>query len=93
MLLNTVRLTDTFRPEAAAAAFEREFENTGSAAIEDFLPPQSHPQYLPVLAQLLRLDMRFQWAVGCRRYLDDYRQPFPARRYAHLQRGRWRGRG
>ncbi len=77
MLLNTIKLTRSTNPAIAAAAFERAFEKAGSAAIEDFLPPQTDPQYTAVLAQLLRLDLQLHWAVGCRKYVDDYRHLYP----------------
>ena len=77
MLLKTIKFADTTNPSLAAAAFERAFEKTGSAAIEDFLPPQSDPQYPSVLAQRLRVDLRLHWAIGCRKCLDDYRHLYP----------------
>src|SRR5262245_48783492 len=78
MLLNTIRLTNATSPRVTEVDFERAFESAGSAAIEDFLPPASDPQYPSVLAQLLRLDMRLHWSVGCRKSLDDYRHLYPA---------------
>ena len=78
MLLNAFKLTSATSPRVAAAEFERAFEQAGSAAIEDFLPAPSDPQYPAVLAHLLRLDMRLHWAVGCRKSLDDYRHLYPA---------------
>lgn len=78
MLLYATKLTSATSPRVAAADFERAFEQAGSAAIEDFLPPPSDPQYPAVLAHLLRLDLRLHWAVGCRKSLDDYRHLYPA---------------
>src|SRR5262249_12110453 len=78
MLLNTINLTSISNPRVATADFERAFEKAGSSAIEDFLPATSDPQYPSILAQLLRLDMRLHWAVGCRKSLDDYRHLYPA---------------
>lgn len=78
MLLDTIRLNERNGPRLAAAAFESAFEKAGSAAIEDFLPSQSDPDYLPVLAQLLRVDLRMHWSVGCPKSLEDYRHLYPA---------------
>jgi serine/threonine protein kinase/Flp pilus assembly protein TadD len=43
-----------------------------------FLPPESDPQFLPVLAELIRVDLEFRRRGGEAARLDGYRATFPA---------------
>ena len=72
MLLDMMTVPGAVHPEAAAAAFEHAFEEAGSADLADFLPPPTDPDYATVLGELVRADLRLNWAAGRRRYLDDY---------------------
>src|SRR5688572_17034532 len=42
-----------------------------------FLPPADDPAYLPVLRELVRVDLEFAWDAGEGRRLDSYRDRFP----------------
>ncbi|MBL8797061.1 MAG: serine/threonine protein kinase, partial [Planctomycetia bacterium] len=58
-------------------AFEQAQHETGAADLADFLPPPEHPLYLPVLRELVRVDLEYGWKRRQPRGLDDYRQRFP----------------
>src|SRR6476659_2141476 len=77
MLLDTMTAPGPADLRVAATAFEHAFEQSGSADLEDFLPPASDPDYPDVLTELARADLRLNWAFGRRRYLDDYVCRFP----------------
>src|SRR5205814_7487968 len=49
-----------------------------AADIADFLPPPAHPLYVPVLEELVRIDLEQHWLRGEPRWLDDYLRRFPA---------------
>ena len=78
MLLDTPAAPCPTDSLAVVTAFERAFERTGSADLNDFLPASSDPDYQAVLGELVRLDLRLNWAFGRRRYLTDYLCRFPA---------------
>src|SRR5262245_3539510 len=49
----------------------------GDADLATFLPPTDHPLYLPVLQELVRVDLEFAWDNGVTRRLEGYRDRFP----------------
>jgi hypothetical protein len=56
--------------EAARAADPR-------ADFAPFLPPPAHPLYVPVLEELVRIDLEQHWLRGEPRWLEDYIHRFP----------------
>ncbi len=46
--------------------------------IEDFAPPADSPAHVPMLAELVKIDMERRCRAGEQPALDDYRQRFPA---------------
>jgi len=42
-----------------------------------FLPPAAHPLYVPVLEELVRIDLEQHWLRGEPRWLEDYLRQFP----------------
>lgn len=62
------------------SAFERAYQQTGSAAIEAFLPPTDHTLYGPVLRELVRVDLEYGWSRGRPQSLAEYQARFPALR-------------
>lgn len=42
-----------------------------------FLPERDHPLYLPVLRELVRVDLEYSWQRGQPHALDDYQRRFP----------------
>ena len=77
MLLDTMTAPGPADLRVAATAFEHAFEERGSADLDDFLPPPADPDYAVVLGELVRADLRLNWAFGRRRYVDDYVRRFP----------------
>jgi serine/threonine protein kinase/tetratricopeptide (TPR) repeat protein len=58
-------------------AFEHCFRSAGDATIEWFLPAPEGPLFLPVLRELVRVDLEFRWSAGRPAPLDTYRARFP----------------
>jgi eukaryotic-like serine/threonine-protein kinase len=77
MLLETMTAPSAADLRVAVTAFEHTFEAVGSADVEDFLPFTDDPDYAAVLGELVRADLRLNWAFGRRRYVDDYVRRFP----------------
>lgn len=77
MLLDTMTVPRPADLKAAVNAFEHAFEQAGAADLDDFLPPADDPDFAAVLGELVRADLRLNWAFGRRRYLDDYLRRFP----------------
>src|SRR4051812_6951329 len=42
-----------------------------------FVPPVAHPLHLPVLEELIRIDLERHWLAGRPRWLEDYFGRFP----------------
>jgi eukaryotic-like serine/threonine-protein kinase len=64
--------------ESCVRSFETANLGDQSADIESFLPSDSHPQYLAILGELIRLDMEFSWARGTPNRLPHFLQRYPA---------------
>ncbi len=45
--------------------------------LEHFLPETVHPLYLPVLRELVRVDLEYRWQAGRQQGLDHYQRRFP----------------
>ncbi|MFO0807236.1 MAG: serine/threonine-protein kinase [Gemmataceae bacterium] len=63
--------------EAFIEAFESAYMVDSNADFGRFLPPTDHPLYLPVLEELVRIDLEHHWLRGEPRWLEDYIQRFP----------------
>ncbi len=59
-------------------AFERARSGGVVADLAAFAPPPRHELYLPVLRELVRVDLEFGWATGSSKTLADYQRLFPA---------------
>jgi serine/threonine protein kinase/tetratricopeptide (TPR) repeat protein len=59
------------------AAFEQCFRGDGDAAIEWFLPAPHDRLFLPVLRELVRVDLEYRWTAGRPVPLETYRSRFP----------------
>jgi eukaryotic-like serine/threonine-protein kinase len=58
-------------------AFERDFQSGAGRALKDYLPDRSDALYLPVLREIVRIDLEHGWESNRPRALDDYRTDFP----------------
>jgi len=68
-------------PRLDADSFIRAYEEgrrrTGSARIRDHLPSARHPDRVPVLAELIRVELEYEWEAGHRPQLADYLKEYP----------------
>jgi eukaryotic-like serine/threonine-protein kinase len=67
---------DWIKIENVIAKFESE-RQLGPVLIEDFLPPREDPYYIPLLRELVRVDLELSWEDGTPRSLDSYCNDFP----------------
>src|SRR4051812_28006385 len=58
-------------------AFEAARAADPDAELADFLPPPGHPLYIPVLEELVRIDLERRWLGGRPLWLEDYLRRFP----------------
>jgi serine/threonine protein kinase/Tfp pilus assembly protein PilF len=58
-------------------AYESVRTRQGQVELADFLPPRDHPLYLPVLLELVRVDLDYGWRRGQPRPLEEYQGRFP----------------
>lgn len=66
-------------------AYEAARARNGRAFVGDHLPPGTHPDYVLILAELVRVDLEYGWADGHPRFLDKYLAEFPDLRHdSHL---------
>src|SRR4051794_20253429 len=49
----------------------------GTLDLARFLPPRTHPLYLNVLTELVRIDLEHSWDAGAPRALAWYQERFP----------------
>src|SRR3954469_15874706 len=47
------------------------------ADLAAFLPPPGHPLFIPVLEELVRIDLEQHWLRARPRWLEDYFRRFP----------------
>jgi len=47
-------------------------------SLEEFLPPTDHPLYNEVAAELVRVDLEYQWQAGIHKSIESYRQDVPS---------------
>jgi eukaryotic-like serine/threonine-protein kinase len=59
------------------AAFEAARNKDANTDLADFLPDRNNPLYLPVLRELVRVDLECKWTCGQGRQIEHYRQNFP----------------
>jgi hypothetical protein len=59
--------------DSFVAAFESACKDGSSPDLRAFLPPTAHPLRIPVLSELVRVDLEWNWSLGRRCGLDDYR--------------------
>jgi serine/threonine protein kinase/Tfp pilus assembly protein PilF len=50
----------------------------GAVSLSDHLPSASHPHFIAILCELVRIDLEFGWAAGQPRPLAEYLDAFPA---------------
>ncbi|HEY1379419.1 MAG TPA: serine/threonine-protein kinase [Gemmataceae bacterium] len=58
-------------------AFEAARAADPAADFAPFLPPPDHPLFVPVLEELVRIDLEHHWLQGDPRWLEDYLRRFP----------------
>jgi serine/threonine protein kinase/Tfp pilus assembly protein PilF len=58
-------------------AYEAAQARHGQADLTDFLPAPSDPLYLPVLRELVRVDLEYSWQRGQPTLLEEYQRRFP----------------
>jgi hypothetical protein len=58
-------------------AFETARATNPDADLADFLPALTHPLYLPVLEELVRIDLEHHWVHARPRWLEEYFGRFP----------------
>src|SRR5262245_57019522 len=59
-------------------AFEAALGQHPDSDLSPYLPDTDHPLYLAVLAELIRVDLEYAWARGCRKRVSVYTPRFPA---------------
>lgn len=57
--------------------FEEARWRNGQADVADFLPEPTHPLYLTILCELVRIEMEHDWHAGRPTSLETYRSRFP----------------
>src|SRR5438309_8955071 len=63
--------------ETLIEAFETAYLADAGTDLAAFLPPPGHPHRLPVLEELVRIDLEHHWAGGLPRWVEEYRPRFP----------------
>ena len=58
-------------------AYESAQDRDGRADLTDFAPPPGHPERLPILCELVRVDLEYHWRRSQSRRLEYYRDLFP----------------
>jgi serine/threonine protein kinase/tetratricopeptide (TPR) repeat protein len=58
-------------------AYESAQVRDGRANLADFLPDRDDTCFLPVLCELVRVELEYSWERGCPRRLEDYRAEYP----------------
>ena len=58
-------------------AFEEARARDGRADLGAFIPPAEHPEYLPILCELVRVDLEWSWRSDQPNGMDAYRDRFP----------------
>lgn len=64
--------------EQHVAAYESARASLASVDLSEFLPATTHPQFLTVLGELIRVDLELGWRCGDPPKIEDYRERFPA---------------
>jgi hypothetical protein len=59
-------------------SFEKSLSQSGHSELSDHLPEASHRLFLPVLCELVRVDLEFRWDHGQPKYVEQYLAEFPA---------------
>ena len=57
--------------------FESEWNRTGEAAVDDFLPVAADPEFESFAVELLRVDLERRWKSGSVRSIAEYRDLYP----------------
>ncbi len=58
-------------------AFENAHGRTGLADFAGHLPDERDPMHLPVLSELVRIDMEYCWRRGHAKRIEEYQPIFP----------------
>lgn len=72
-----VALDECHELDRFVAALENAYRETGAADLTAIAPEPSHPHYLPVLCELVRVDIEMRSSRNDRLPLDRYAQLFP----------------
>ena len=65
--------------ESKIEAFELAIANgNGPVSLRDFLPAKAHEKYLPLLTELIRVDLEFAFAEGSVKTVEDYLDEYPS---------------
>jgi serine/threonine protein kinase/Flp pilus assembly protein TadD len=59
-------------------AFETARARGDGVSLSTHLPAPSHPHFITILCELVRVDLEFGWGAGCPRPLAEYFDAFPA---------------
>jgi serine/threonine protein kinase len=63
--------------EKYVEAFEAARSDDPAADFAPFVPPPGHPLHIPVLEELIRIDLEQHWLGGSSCWLEDYLNRFP----------------
>src|SRR5262245_54226769 len=64
--------------EAARRRFEQAWREGRPEPIEQYLPPDDHPHYLPTLTELVQIELEMAWKSGdTSRLVEVYLARFP----------------
>src|SRR5947209_13209224 len=63
--------------EKYVEVFEAARAGDPAADLARFAPPPDHPLHIPVLEELVRIDLEHHWLRGQPRWLEDYLRRFP----------------
>jgi serine/threonine protein kinase/Flp pilus assembly protein TadD len=63
--------------DAFVTEYEEARHRDGRADLRDHLPPAGHPDYLRILAELIRVEIEYAWGEGKRPQAADYLATFP----------------
>lgn len=63
--------------ERVILAFELSYKKNGGADPKNFAPSPDDPLYLPVVQELIRVDLELAWEHGEQKFLEEYRSSFP----------------
>jgi eukaryotic-like serine/threonine-protein kinase len=63
--------------ERVVESFERKFRECGEADVADYAPSTDDTQYVPIVSELIRVDLELRWSRGEHPTLESYQEDFP----------------